>query len=298
MTPITTKITIDTEVCQITDEIITLVNALASLPDLKPCPDVNKLFGRLVSLCIKPYSSRLACLVLHNKQIQILVPRLRQICSEGEGELERFWARKILHECHSHEGPGSGLMKNVHEVLRRFPYYTNYKDLCCLELSNILAVLPQHDNTPAAIAFIGSGPLPFTSFIMADFLPSVTIHNIDIDPTAISLGSALTDLLDYDERLTFQMECASSPGSLKAFDIVYLAALVGASVTEKTTFMESVASRMRKDALLVVRSAAGLRALLYPVVEYDDLGLIGLEMVVEVRPWNHIVNSTMIMKVL
>jgi len=56
---------------------------------------------------------------------------------------------------------------------------------------------------------------------------------------------------------------------------------------------------MRKDALLCVRSAVGLRSLLYPVVEFEDgLDDSGVEMVVEVRPWNHIVNSTLIMKVI
>jgi nicotianamine synthase len=298
MTPTTTKMTIDAEARRITDEVVSLVNALASSPSLKPCPDINQLFSRLVSLCIKPYSSSLACQVLQNKQIQRLTPRLRQICSEGEGELEKYWARKIIQQCRSLEEPASDSTKDIQEGLRQFPYYTNYEDLCCLELSNILAVLPCRNSPPAAIAFIGSGPLPLTSLIMADYLPGITIHNIDIDPSAISLSSALADMLDHDSHLTFQVECASSPRSLEAFDIVYLAALVGTSVSEKMALLESVACRMRKDALLVVRSAAGLRGLLYPVVEFEDLGLIGLEMMVEVRPWNHIVNSTLIMKVL
>jgi nicotianamine synthase len=157
----------------------------------------------------------------------------------------------------------------AHGRLRQFPYYSNYEDLCCLELSNILAVTsttpPSLNATPTAIAFIGSGPLPLTSFILADYLPNSIIHNIDIDSTAINLSSNLADILDYDGRLTFQLDAANSAHSLEDFDIVYLAALVGVNVTEKKMFMKSVASRMRKDALLCVRSAAGLRALLYPV---------------------------------
>jgi nicotianamine synthase len=155
------------------------------------------------------------------------------------------------------------------ERLRKFPYYSNYEDLCCLELSNILAVIPtthlSPNATPTAIAFIGSGPLPLTSFVLADCLPDSIIHNIDIDSTAISLSSNLADVLDYNGRLTFQLDAANSAHSLKHFDIVYLAALVGKNLAEKKLCMKSVASRMRKDALLCVRSAAGLRALLYPV---------------------------------
>jgi nicotianamine synthase len=242
------------EAVRIIDEVVSLVDALASLQSLKPCPEVNQLFGRLVSLCIKPYTSSLALQVLQNKQIQLLIPRLRQFCSEGEGELERYWANAILEQCHG---------------LAEFPYYSNYEDLCCLELSNILAVLPCRSPikaAPAAIAFIGSGPLPLTSFIIADYLPGAIIHNIDIDPSAIELSSALAGLLRYDDRLTFQLECATaSSSSLADFDIVYLAALVGTSMTEKMSVIKSVTLRMRKDALLCVRSAAGLRGLLYPV---------------------------------
>lgn len=44
----------------------------------------------------------------------------------------------------------------------------------------------------------------------------------------------------------------------------------------------------------------GLRGLLYPVLEFDELveGGVVVEMVIEVRPWNWIVNSTLIMRVL
>jgi nicotianamine synthase len=87
------------EASRITDEVLSLVDALASVPDLKPCPDVNELFDRLVSLCIKRHSSCATRLVLENKQIQSITPQLRQICSEGEGELEMYWARLVLEQC-------------------------------------------------------------------------------------------------------------------------------------------------------------------------------------------------------
>lgn len=100
--------------------------------------------------------------------------------------------------------------------------------------------------------------------------------------------------------MDFIHEDASTLSSLRDFDVVFLAALVGMDGTEKLFILKSVCERMEKGALLVTRSATGLRGLLYPVVDVGEVvgGLAGkVEMVVEVRPWNHIVNSTLVMRV-
>jgi hypothetical protein len=84
------------EVTNIVESIICIYERLASLQELKPSLEVNALFNRLVALCIKPYPLTLASQVLANKRIQLVTPWLRKLCSQGEGELERFWARKML----------------------------------------------------------------------------------------------------------------------------------------------------------------------------------------------------------
>jgi hypothetical protein len=86
------------EAYHIVEEILLITEQLASLPDLKPCPRVNCLFGRLVEICIKPWSKRISKEVLESKRVRAVVKRLREMCAEGEGELERFWAAKILEE--------------------------------------------------------------------------------------------------------------------------------------------------------------------------------------------------------
>lgn len=48
-------------------------------------------------------------------------------------------------------------------------------------------------------------------------------------------------------------------------DVVFLAALVGESQNGKEKVVERIASKMRKKALLLIRSAERERALLYPV---------------------------------
>lgn len=90
------------------------------------------------------------------------------------------------------------------------------------------------------------------------------------------------------------------PGyDLTSFDVVFLAALVGRNDVEKKEVIRNVISRMKVGALLVVRSAHSLRRLLYPVVGVSmDMIEIGFEPVVVVHPYDHIVNSVVVGKVM
>jgi nicotianamine synthase len=98
--------------------------------------------------------------------------------------------------------------------------------------------------------------------------------------------------------MSFLPEDVMNLGSLENFDVVFLASLVGMSSHEKTHVLRNVCSKMKNGALLCARSAAQLRSLLYPVIEFDgEVKECGLELVLEMRPWNHIVNSTLIMRV-
>lgn len=69
--------------------------------------------------------------------------------------------------------------------------------------------------------------------------------------------------------MTFQCAEAKEDKSaqdLSAFDVVYLAALVGNTKAQKDEIIKAVSSRMKPGALLVMRSAHSLRSLLYPVL--------------------------------
>jgi len=83
------------------------------------------------------------------------------------------------------------------------------------------------------------------------------------------------------------------------FDVVYLAALVGTSGPEKRQILRDLVSKMKPGALVVVRSAWGLRGLIYPVVNAtQDLEEDGfLEVLLVVHPYNHVVNSVIVARV-
>lgn len=73
-------------------------HALAELPDLRPGDKVNTLLTRLVSLCVIPYSSEFINYFFNIDEMHVLCEKLRPLCATAEGELERFWASKIVDE--------------------------------------------------------------------------------------------------------------------------------------------------------------------------------------------------------
>jgi len=292
------------EVHEVIAEILEIFSSLISEADLQPRKEVNDKFSNLVDLCIKPREKCVVSAVLSDPSVQEIAPQLRELCSQGEAHLEMFWAHRIIDTI---SGSIQGGLSNFwfcccclflaeKDFLQAFPYYNNYVDLCRLEYATLTAV---SQSEPRSIAFIGSGPLPLTSFCLADRLPYAQIHNIDNDSDAIELSSVLTRQLCY-KNMTFSNENAYGGKPLKEFDVVYLAALVGREAEEKLRIIRDVAGRMRPGAVLCLRSAHSLRELLYPVVQPSELwnGGISLEPLVDIHPWNHIVNSTLLMRVL
>lgn len=77
------------------EHVLKLHRDLETLPDLAPRPIVNRLFNDLVSACLDPDHESFASAVLEDPRLQVIVPRLRTICSQGECELERYWAGRI-----------------------------------------------------------------------------------------------------------------------------------------------------------------------------------------------------------
>lgn len=114
----------------------------------------------------------------------------------------------------------------------------------------------------------------------------VEILNIDHSLPALILSQALISSLSPFctsnsptsptkplSTLTHQMKflhaSATSPSlDLMDFDIVYLAALVGPTQREKEAALLNVVGKMREGAVVVLRSAWGLRRLLYAVCSH------------------------------
>ncbi|GAB1315218.1 Nicotianamine synthase [Madurella fahalii] len=280
---------------------------LLKLPHLRPGKAINKLLGNLVSICSEIHDRGIVDKVLSHARVQAVLPSLRQICAESESCLELHWAEHIL------DGEGAD---EVLKRLKSFPYYENYEELTRLELC---AILSATKTAPRRVAFIGSGPLPLTSLCLLNSLKSDTlvrsmlplgsdsakdgvpvVLNVDCDEAAIAASLSLCMALGEPGR-GMEFICAeatSSARDLVEFDVVYMAALVGVSQLEKEAIILHVAERMRKGALLVVRSSWGLRTCLYPEVDLATENLLKrLETCVVVHPYGQVVNSVIVARV-
>lgn len=214
-------------------------------------------------------------------------------------------------------------------LLSSFPYYENYLDLAKLECSTLEIYLetcsPDCRPSPCKLAFIGSGPMPLTSFCVLDRYAEATVHNIDRDLEALKLSEELATKCGYGDRMTFSNEDVSvangaTPGTnWRSFQVVFLAALVGMDTASKIDILSGLVKKLESGTLIVARSARGMRAVLYPVrrkshaivflflsltccaqkvlelsYEFDR---IGLEILSVVHPWTKVVNSVVVLRV-
>jgi len=116
-------------------------------------------------------------------------------------------------------------------------------------------------------------------------LEQITIMNIDRDREAIEQSRKLCQALGV-KGIGMEFFCAEIGGAekieeedhradggknnrsehgLQGYDVVFLAALVGENQEQKEMVVEEVVGRMKEGSILAVRSAQGIRGLLYPV---------------------------------
>ena len=268
---------VPTNVIELAGRVIALRHRLEAT-DLTPGPAVDTAFGELVTLCCRTADAAASATLPH---VTAHVPALRSISARGETELEQHWSRRIA----AAPDPWS--------ELHRFPYLDNYRDLVRLELGALAALgVP----APRRVVVAGSGPLPLTGLVLARDHGARVVH-VDRDPDGLRAGDAVTTALGLDGPVTSLCADLAAPGpcldeALAQADVVVLAALVGADGAGKAAVSTRLATALRPDARVVVRSAARLRTLLYPPVTADDLP--GLTVLLEVHPATDVVNSVLV----
>ncbi|KAJ8529618.1 hypothetical protein K7X08_036453 [Anisodus acutangulus] len=241
----------------VVQKVCALYDQISRLENLSPSKDVNMLFTDLVHTCMPPNPIDVSKLC---PKIQEIRSHLIKLCGEAEGLLE------------SHFSTILGSYENPLDHLDIFPYFDNYIKLSLLEY-NILT--KNTTKTPNKVAFIGSGPLPLTSLVLATkHLTTSYFHNYDIDVGANTQAASLVAAdPDLSERMTFHTtDILDVTCALKDYDVVFLAALVGMDKEDKVKVVDHLAKYMAPGATLMLRSAHGARAFLYPVLDPRDLG--------------------------
>lgn len=270
--------TLDRVIDPIPEEVIALRHRLERT-DLRPGRVVDAAFTELVRLCchppIRPTAATLDRIGPH-------AAALRALCGTGEAWLERHWAQRIA------------ASPDPRAELARFPYLDNYRDLVRMELGALAAL---GRPTPRRVVVLGSGPLPLTGLVLAAD-HGAEVVGVDRDPIALQAGDAVaaaTGLQPAVRGLVADLEAtltAPLRSELEQADAVVVAALVGADPAAKAAVTARIAEAARPDTLLLVRSAAGLRALLYPEVTPADLP--ALDVLLEVHPGTDVVNSVLV----
>ncbi|KAM6578647.1 hypothetical protein CsatB_030484 [Cannabis sativa] len=264
-------------------KICDLYSQISSLDSLKPSKDVDTLFTQLVHTCIPPCPK--FDIDKLPKRVQKIRSNLIRLCGKAEGLLESHFSTILT----------TSSYKNPLNHLKIFPYYNNYLKLSQLEYQ----ILSQHfknNQQPKKIAFVGSGPLPLTSIVLAmNHLKNTTFHNYDIDDSANSKASALVvNDDDVSKRMVFKTsDVMNVTSELSQYDVVFLAALVGMDRDEKVKVIEHLGKYMAQGSILMLRSAHGARVFLYPVVDTHS-DLTGFEVLDVFHPTDEVINSVVI----
>lgn len=255
---------------------------LARRPHLRPCPEVDALFGELVGLVasVPPGSGLPGCCRQHG-------PSLRRLCAEGETQLELEWAARIT------------AATDPRACLADFPYLDNYRRLARLELDTLARVVPTAtaatDTTaggpPARVVFLGAGPLPLSALLVAEALgTSVAVDAVDCDPVALDAGRRVSAALGWEGVRFLQGDALTL--DVSGYDLVMVAALVGATPAAKEVVLQRLAGSMRPGSLLLARSARAARTLLYPPIEPGQLAGFAVHAVV--HPVDDVINSVVV----
>jgi hypothetical protein len=252
-----------------------VADLLSARPSLRPGPEVDGLFGRLVRTIVETPASR-ADQVLADPRVRERLPRLRELAARGEGELERHWSARVA----AAADPAA--------ELARFPYLDNYRRLVRMEVGVLAAALP---GPLRSVAVIGSGPLPLTSMLLAE--QGVAVDGFDRDERAVAAARRLVAATGTEGVRFHHVDGADA--DLSGRQVVLLAALVGATSQRKAEVIARMRASMDADAILLARSARGLRALLYPPL--DATALAGLDVLNEVHPDNDIINSVVVARI-
>ncbi|GJX99546.1 nicotianamine synthase-like protein [Tanacetum coccineum] len=270
-----------TEEANLVEKVCQIYEKISQLETLKPSKDADTLFTELVRTCIPPCFINIRTLP---DNIQEIRSKLIRLCGEAEGHLEAHFSTLLAS------------FPNPLHHLHVFPYYNNYLKLSRLEF-DILSrhYSPMQGVVPKRVAFVGSGPLPLTSIVLASFhLKDTYFHNYDIDHSANSLAASLiAPDPDLSKRMFFHStDIMEITDELKEYDVVFLAALVGMDISDKVKVIQHLAKYMAPGAILMLRSAHGARAFLYPVVEPEDLQ--GFKVLSIFHPLDDVINSVMI----
>ncbi|KAK7272657.1 hypothetical protein RJT34_29398 [Clitoria ternatea] len=260
-------------------QIMRLHASISKLESLRPSKQVNSLLTHLVKLCTLPSSIDIEALP---QEVKNMRESLIKLSGHAEGLLELEFSTLI------------SLTPMPLNNLTLFPYYGNYVKLANLENK----ILKENGVVnPKKVAFVGSGPMPLTSIIMATHhMESTHFDNFDIDEKANEMARKIVACDGgLEKRMKFEtQDIMEVRERLGEYDCIFLAALVGMTKEAKVKILGHIRKYMKEGGALLVRSAKGARAFLYPIVEEHDI--LNFELLTIFHPTNEVINSVVLLR--
>ncbi|KAK6217506.1 nicotianamine synthase [Colletotrichum tabaci] len=243
--------------------IVELFKRMKGLGSLYPDPVNGAIFNQLFDLVTSSKTTKAQEeKIMTDARVTTILPELRQIWGDGEYLLELEFARKVIN---------GGSRAECQQMFKSFPYLDQYYQLARMEANTLDTAIGETQlSHPRKIAFLGSGPTPFTALCMRPRLgDNVEIINIDRSEEAIQHGALVARCLGDSMRFV-KADVASVPNDLQDCDVVHFAALIGGDEEQKLDLLLCVARAMKKGALIMLRSTDSLRQCLYPKIDTDN----------------------------
>ncbi|MFB9328763.1 nicotianamine synthase family protein [Paenibacillus aurantiacus] len=249
---------------------------LAEESDLSPTNlAVTNLIDRLKTRLLHSYSPDEVQAVLSDPFVREVQPDLLAKLSVYESESERYYSRQF---CQSEQ---SGL-----DAITRLPGWNIYQSLVTRELQ-LLRRFSWQGRLESPIVFVGSGPMPLSA-ILLHLYSDIDVIGLEVDDEAYAISRDLLDCLGLSDRVNVRLENGET-FNYNAARTVFIASLV----TNKVAVLEQI-RRTCDDPLIAIRTAEGMRQLMYESVDEAQLTNRGWALLGRTTPQEQLViNSTL-----
>jgi len=267
---------------QIVDKFIAFIREVNELlqqeVDLSPANQLITNMIRRLSLQLRShYLPEEVQAVLSNEYIRMNQRNLQDKLSEAEFLVE---LGDSLHICK--------LEDSVLDSIRRLSYWNIYMALVSEELSTLRRITRADGQTEKSrIVFVGSGPMPLSPIIL-HLIGDVEVLCLEIDSVAYDASCFLLERMGLGNKVTVVMENGSN-FDYSSYSRIFVASLV----RDKLGVLNQI-KRTSPDSLVAVRTAEGMKRIMYEAV--DELQLKKQGWRILTRTWPEealVINSTL-----
>lgn len=249
--------------------------------DLSPANHaVKNIVSQLTLQLRSRYSPEEIQSVLSHEYIRMNQRPLRDMLSEAEFLAELTDSRIICNSEHS-----------VVDALKGLPAWTIYRALVSQELSTLHPFIRERDRAEKEpIIFVGSGPMPLSSIILHQ-LSETNVTCLEMDSVAYDASCFLLERLGLTDKVTVVMQNGAE-FDYSSYSQIFVASLV----RNKKEVLERII-HTAADPLVAVRTAEGMRQIMYEAIDESDLIKQGWRILGRTCPEeNLVINSTLFLE--